>query len=243
MRLLLSILVILSTALSVHNSSYLDTSDPMVTQLPHPLRDTHYFASKSNSLNTVFLKRAWAWTSAALLFHIYTSPTCSYRARRVCQHLLATCCWLLVAQGIGGASLIDRFAIATGGQCTLHLPPPHIYILLPTLYCQQHIRVSISSHPHLFPTPLSFVVAADETWSSVPRIRKGHDISGHIFLLTLSVMVLFDQLNATIKRRWSLGHLLGTAGSAALVFIWLIAIWTTGVYFHLPSEKISGFCE
>ncbi|KAI0056967.1 hypothetical protein BV25DRAFT_1813107 [Artomyces pyxidatus] len=245
MLLLLVLFVILATALSVQYATYLDTSNALTTQQPHPLQNTHYFASKSTLLNTIFLKRAWAWTSAVSFAHLFTSPVCTYRARRIAQYMLATCCWLLVAQGIGGPSLIEHVAIATGGQCVLHLPPPHLYIILPNFYCRERIRVSFLSHSHLLPAPLTIIPAqaSDETWSSIPRIRNGHDISGHIFLLTLSIMVLFDHLTATARRKWTLAHMVGVMASAALLLTWLVAVGTTSLYFHSPLEKISGLCE
>lgn len=67
-------IVITGTSYSVRDNSYLDTSNPLLTHLPHPLSTSHYFANKSNFLNIHFIKKAWAWTSAVFLFSWITSP-------------------------------------------------------------------------------------------------------------------------------------------------------------------------
>ena len=70
----LSTIVLFGTAYSVVYSTYLDTSNPLLTHLPHPLHKTHYFASKKNLLNVLFIKKLWGWTSAAFLALYFTSP-------------------------------------------------------------------------------------------------------------------------------------------------------------------------
>ena len=43
--------------------------------VPHHLHHTHYFASKRNVLNTLFVKRAWAWTSALVALNTLLNPS------------------------------------------------------------------------------------------------------------------------------------------------------------------------
>jgi hypothetical protein len=71
----------------------------------------------------------------------------------------------------------------------------------------------------------------------IPRLRRGHDVSGHVFLLTLSVLFLADQLRQT--RSSAHRFTLGAAGT--LLSLWVFSLWVTSVYFHAPFEKISGF--
>lgn len=242
--LILSFLVVLiGTLHSVKNNTYLDTSNPLLTALPHPLHKTHYFASKSNPLNTVFIKRAWGWTSAVFILHIFTSPPRTHRARRTIQYLLATFTWLAFTTWFFGPALIDRFIVVSGGECVLHLPGPDgAYVPVDQEYCFTHARLSPSTHPDLFP-PTPNASALLEKWAGVPRLRRGHDVSGHVFLLTLSTLFLADQVRASFRARtaWSQAHLLGVVFSVSLIMLWLFANWTTSVYYHSPVEKASGF--
>ena len=77
----LSAIVVFGTAYSVLFGTYLDTSNPLLTHLPHPLSDTHYFASKKNFLNVYFIKKAWGWTSAVFLFSWFTTPRPRHQAQ------------------------------------------------------------------------------------------------------------------------------------------------------------------
>lgn len=59
---LLTVALTLGTAYSVLAHTYLDTSNPLIANLPHPAHNKSYFARKSNVFNQVFVKRAWGWT-------------------------------------------------------------------------------------------------------------------------------------------------------------------------------------
>ncbi|TFY83132.1 hypothetical protein EWM64_g886 [Hericium alpestre] len=234
--------VLHGTIHSITNHSYLDTSNPLLTALPHPLHETHYFASKLNPLNTVFLKRAWGWTSAAFLAHIITSPPETHRFRRTVQYIIATAAWLVFTSWFFGPALLERVIAASGGVCVLHLPSG-AYLPVPEQLCFDRTHISSASHPQLFPVPLLLV---PEIWKGgVPRLRRGHDVSGHVFLVTLSILFLTDQLRASFasKKPWSPAHRIAVFANGALLVLWLFAIWITSVYFHSPMEKISGFCE
>lgn len=159
-----------ATYLSIKNNSYLDTSNPLLTALPHPLHATHYFASKKNILNIFFIKKAWGWTTAAF-FTLYflstpksitpsSSGNNSWTFRRLLQYALATACWLFFSAWFFGPPVLDRLITASGGECVLHLPGPHgAYIPVPPQYCTDRIRISPATHPELFPSPL--ITAAD----------------------------------------------------------------------------------
>ncbi|KAI0057995.1 hypothetical protein BV25DRAFT_1830544 [Artomyces pyxidatus] len=229
---------------SIQNSTYLDTSNPLLTSLPHPLSGTHYFASKKNPLNTIFLKRAWGWTTAVFLPLLLTSPPHPPRLRRTAQYILATSTWILFTMWFFGPALLTRLTVASGGECVLHLPGAHgTYVPIPAEYCASRTPVTIASHPHLFPLPvLVDAVGAPEGWTIVPRLRRGHDVSGHVFLLTLSALFLADQLRQSFKApTWSRAHAYAASATSALVSLWLFSLWVTSVYFHSPLEKASGY--
>ena len=223
------------TYYSLQNSTYLDTSDPILTSQPHHLSTTHTFASKRSLLNVLFLKWSWAWTTLAFLLLLFTSSVKRQRTRqRLLQWAFASGAWFILTSWFFGPSLLARLTAASGGECGLHIGSA--FVPISQTYCSMRIPVSRATHPELFPA----VFEGSEALSSdtlIPKLRRGHDVSGHVFLLTLSVLFLADQLRQT---RTS-AHRYAIAASGALLSLWLFSLWITGVYFHAPSEKISGF--
>ncbi|KAI0311696.1 inositol phospholipid synthesis and fat-storage-inducing TM-domain-containing protein [Amylostereum chailletii] len=230
--------VLHGTQYSIRHETYLDTSNPLLTSA-HPLTATHYFASKHNPLNIIFLKRAWGWTTLAFLPVLLTAP--NRRIRRVFQYILATASWAAFTTWFFGPALIERVIFLTGGECVLHVPggDESQYLPVPEEYCFGHERISYDTHPHLFS---SIVPASLDIMPTMPRMRRGHDISGHIFLLTLSCLFLGDQIRQSLARRtWSAAHGWALGGAGAVLALWLFSLWVTSVYFHTPAEKVSGF--
>ena len=220
------------TYYSLQNSTYLDTSDPILTSQPHPLATTHILASKRSLLNVVFLKWSWAWTTAAFLPLLFTSSI--KRTRRLLQWAFASAAWFILTSWFFGPSLFTRLAAASGGECGLHIGKA--FVPIPQTYCSTSVPVARSTHPELFPV----VFEGPEAQSNdplIPQLRRGHDVSGHVFLLTLCVLFLADQLRQT---RTS-AHLYAIGTGGALLLLWVFSLWVTGVFFHAPSEKISGF--
>ncbi|CCM00270.1 uncharacterized protein FIBRA_02300 [Fibroporia radiculosa] len=242
---ILSAVVFFGTTYSVTNSTFLDTSNPLLTHLPHPLHATHYFASKANPLNVYFIKRVWGWTSLAFLAHFFTSPRAARTSERVYQYLAATAVWLAFASWFFGPSLIDRLVASTGGECVLNLPSGAI-VTLPNEYCFTKSSISISTHSSLFPASL---IIPEDSWKGRPRLRRGHDVSGHIFLLAMSILFLVDQLrfsfttlSATGRSQvWSRAHRWAVAVTAFVISLAMFASYTTSVYFHTPIEKFTGY--
>ncbi|KAF8633383.1 hypothetical protein AX17_004554 [Amanita inopinata Kibby_2008] len=244
-------IVVLGTAYSVLYDSYLDTSNPLLAQLPHPLGSTHYFASKQNPLNVYFIKKAWGWTSAAFFLSWFTSPSCVRTKERILQWILATATWLVFTGWFFGPPLFERVTVASGGQCLINLPTGE-HVDVPFSLCYSKSTVTPATHPELFASPAfaslsSHIDAIPSEWHVRPRLRNGHDISGHIFLLTMSILFLVDQLRASFYTRrdrnhgWPLLHYVATAANVVLIAIWLFASYTTSIYFHSPLEKITGF--
>ncbi|KAK7472736.1 hypothetical protein VKT23_000846 [Stygiomarasmius scandens] len=225
------------TAYSVLYGTYLDTSNPLIAHLAHPLHKTHYWARKSNFLNVYFIKKAWGWTSAAFWLTWATSSPSARTYPRLLQWLSATICWFIFTASFFGPAIIDRVVVASGGECFVALPSGDS-MSVPAEYCYTKSTVTPDSHPHLF-TP-SMILPAE--WTGKPRLRKGHDISGHIFLLTMSVLFLADQLRPSLRTRdWSALHKWAVVNTTALIGLWIFSAYTTSVYFHSPLEKVTGY--
>ncbi len=236
--------VVFGTLYSVANNTYLDTSNPLITSLPHHLHQTDYFASKKNPLNVYFTKKLWGWTTSAFLIHFLTSPRATRAPIRVVQYLLATAIWLAFTGWFFGPPVFDRLTASTGGECVLHLPSGAT-VPIPSEYCYTRTALSPETHPALFPASL---ILPDGQWTGNPRLRKGHDVSGHIFLLTLSTLFLVDQLRWSFTklpgfRPWPLAHNFAVAFASVVTCVSLFAIYTTSVYFHTPFEKLTGLGE
>ncbi|KAI0293366.1 Fat storage-inducing transmembrane protein, partial [Multifurca ochricompacta] len=224
------------TYYSIQNSTYLDTSNPLYISQPHPLAKTYALASKRSLLNVVFLKWSWAWTTAAFLPLLFTSPI--KRASRFLQWVFATSAWYILTSWFFGPSLLTRLTVASGGECGLHIGKA--FVTIPHTYCVTGVPVTRASHPELFPVGrFEGVDGVDAVAAGpfVPRLLRGHDVSGHVFLLTLSALFLADQFRQT---RFS-AHPFALRTSGALILLWIFSLWVTSVFFHSPSEKISGF--
>lgn len=226
------------TIYSVAYDTYLDTSNPLLANLPHPLSATTYWARKSNWLNVYFIKFAWGWTSAAFLLSWLTSPAANRTSSRVVKWVVETGCWMIFTSWFFGPALIDRVIVASGGECIITVPGSD-HITLPIEMCYTKSPISHLTHPTLFTD--SFVPPR-AGWTATPRLRKGHDVSGHIFLLTMSILFLVDQLRPSLRLRVrTLSHTVAVVANVALIGLWLFASYTTSLYFHSPAEKVSGF--
>jgi hypothetical protein len=236
-------ILLFGTLYSVAYDTYLDTSNPVLTQLPHHLHTTHYFANKANILNLYFIKRAWGWTSAAFLTLWLTSPPHKRTVHRVIKWGVETAVWLVFTSWFFGPALLERLTAASGGECTVTLQSGTVFTV-PYEYCFTRTAISRETHPSLFVGPFaeSSLWVPDDRLPVLPRLRKGHDVSGHVFLLTMSVLFLVDQIRGSLRARtWSPAHACAVAFNIVLVAIWLFAISTTSVYFHSPFEKFTGY--
>jgi len=248
---LLTFVLLLSTlaagiAYSVHHDTYLDTSDPLIAHLPHPSHNDSYFARKSNVLNQLFVKKAWGWTSLAFFLVYGTSSAHRRSLARIGTWFATTSLWGLFTLWFFGPSLFERLLHYSGGECVVAVPPtlrneaPHL-LHIPVEYCHTKSTVGIDTHPALF---TSMLMPPPETWRGRPRLYRGHDVSGHIFLLTLCIFFLADQIALSLKPRPAvISRIHATALNAALALlgIWWWMTLMTAVYFHTPMEKITGF--
>jgi hypothetical protein len=251
---LLGLCLTLGTAYSIFASTYLDTSDPLLAYLPHPAHDHSYFARKSNIFNQLFVKKAWGWTSAAFWIVFLTgsgdrrSMNTTTGAGRVWKWVIATLVWMGFTSWFFGPALLERLMAYSGGECVVAIPSPltgnaPTLVDVPLEYCHMKTTVTTDTHPHLFS---SFLVPPPTDFRGRPRLYRGHDVSGHIFLLTLCILFLTDQLSSALlpKPRFiSQLHALAINSTLGLLAIWWWMAIMTAVYFHTPQEKLSGFCE
>ncbi|KAI8992946.1 Fat storage-inducing transmembrane protein [Trametes punicea] len=231
--------VVVGTIYSVAYDTYLDTSNPLITSQPHHLHQTDYFASKTNPLNVYFTKKLWAWTTVSFLCHFFTSDRVFRTRKRVLQYLIATAVWLAFTSWFFGPPVFDRLTASTGGECTLHLPSGAV-VSVPSQYCHTRSTISTVQDAALFPASL---LLPEGEWTGVPRLRRGHDVSGHIFLLTLSTLFLVDQLKHSFSpdARWPPLHTWAVALGCAVTCTSVFATYTTSIYFHTPLEKFTGY--
>jgi len=232
-----TLVISFGTAYSILYGTYLDTSDPLLAHLGHPLAKTTYWARKSNVINVYFIKLAWGWTSTAFLLLWATSDISTRKLTRLVQWLAETACWMTFTTWFFGPAVMDRVVLASGGDCFVPLPSGEL-ITVPTDYCLTKSTITPITHPDIFSS--SFILP--EGWSGIPRLRKGHDVSGHIFLLTMSILFLADQLRLSLRSGSStLQHKVVIAANLILIGIWLFGTLTTSVYFHSPFEKVTGY--
>ncbi|KAF9565558.1 hypothetical protein CPC08DRAFT_704537 [Agrocybe pediades] len=249
----LSSVLLIGTIYSVSQNTYLDTSNPLLTHLPHKLSDTHYFASKKNPLNVYFIKKAWGWTTAVFLFSFFTSPPSIRTRDRVARYVTLTALWLLFTSWFFGPALIDRVTVYSGAECVYQTPSGAVRTA-PLELCYSKKHITPASHPALFGDlevdsagigqDSADLLALSEGWRVLPRLRRGHDISGHVFMLTMATMFLADELRASLsvpRRVWSSAHVWAVGVNVVMLGIWMFSVYTTSVYFHSPFEKFTGY--
>lgn len=145
----------------------------------------NYFAYKRNIVNIGFVKIGWIWTTLAFLGTILiqlqrSSPSSAIavRNRRVIHAVnrfaLATLSWIFTTQWAFGPPLSDRGFIATGGKCMQSDPTPSGPREM-TPHGITSIGIFSSSTCKL----------SGGTW------KGGHDVSGHVFMLSLTSALLF----------------------------------------------------
>jgi len=238
---IISCILLFGTTYSIIYNTYIDTSNPLLAHEPHPLGDVHYFANKSNFLNTYFIKRAWAWTSAAFFLLWFSSPPSTRTGRRMAKWVMETGVWLVFTSWFFGPALLERVILFSGGECVLSLPSGD-HISVPEEYCFSKSFLSPTSHPDLFTAFSLKSLSPPIDWHAIPRLRRGHDVSGHIFLLTMSALFLADQLRLVSRRGDpSMLHTVAIIANLILVGIWLFACYTTCLYYHTPLEKFTGY--
>ncbi|KAG8979712.1 hypothetical protein FRB93_009895 [Tulasnella sp. JGI-2019a] len=276
-------ILLCGTVYSIRNGTFLDTSNPLLASLPHPAYQHGFFANKKNILNQWFVKKSWGWTSLAFWAVWLTAPAGSSAkdGLAIGRWIGATLVWTLFVGWFFGPSLFDRIGDFSGRECVILLPPGisaaapgsptvsemlYSAIAVPAKFCLGRVAISPESHPALFAHPPESLEAAaahvpsmpelkESLKGFVPRFYHGHDVSGHTFLLTLSVLLLVDHLvrarrPAQANKASAAAHqtpptgllwLVSLVAGWALVGLWLVMLGATAVYYHTWQEKLSGF--
>jgi hypothetical protein len=160
-------------------SSRASTYNP-VTQSHYAATAPSYFATKKNIFNVYFVKQGWAWVTFSFLFFLFTHPSVgpigtitTKRIRGLLRYGIVTLWWIFVTQWFFGPPIIDRGFVLTGGQCEL-------------VDRANAGRVDMDSTRQFFTSVAC--KAARGQW------KGGHDISGHVFILVLGSMFLFEEV-------------------------------------------------
>ncbi|CAG8973283.1 hypothetical protein HYALB_00000046 [Hymenoscyphus albidus] len=149
------------------------------TQSHHAATAPSYFAKKSNVFNQFFVKIGWAWITLSYFLFLFTHPSTGppltfvitpKRIRGTLRYGIVTLWWIFVTQWFFGPAIIDRGFVATGGQCEL---------VRKEGADMDEVRRFVTS------------VACKSVGGSW---KGGHDISGHVFLLVLGSMFIFEEI-------------------------------------------------
>jgi len=164
-------------------STYLSAS-----QSHDPAFAPSYFAKKSNLFNQLFVKRGWFWITASyflfLFTHAATGPAGSAiltrkRLQGVLRWSIVTMCWVFVTQWFFGPAIIDRGFMMTGGACEV---------------------VEMMDVGKAEANPAKIFLSGIACKANGGKWSGGHDISGHVFLLVLGSMFLFEEVLFVVLR-------------------------------------------
>lgn len=198
----------------------------------------NYYTSRGNLINTWFVKKGWFWTTLAYVAVLMKSP--KFERRSLYRFGLITLFWFLFTQWLNGMPLMDRIFVWTGGECRLETP-----VTLP-IQVNNLFEKSLENNYHV-----SKVISSLECRKAKGIWEGGHDPSGHVFLMTLSICVLVTELLSLydfqqIKQEF---HNITKDKSISknpsvllisIVCISLMMLYMTGIKYHSILEKLSG---
>jgi hypothetical protein len=186
---------------------------------PSPASSESYFSQKKNIFNILFVKYAWFWTTVAFLGHVSRLRHSSL-SKAALRWGIATFWWIAVTQWFFGPPIMDRAFMWSGGACE-------------TLDRVNSQETDLGmGKGKLLLTSVACKMAGGK-WSG------GHDLSGHVFLLTHASLFLWSEVLPALKvGRWQ-GKENGVV--LAVVAIWWWMLLMTGIYFHTWKEKVQMF--
>lgn len=199
-----------------------------IFSLGHP---ETYFSHSSNLFNKLFVKFGWFWSSLVFAIHLVQLPD-TQRVKAAGRWMMATLCWVLVTQWCFGAPLTDKTMIWTGGVCEVAQTLVHHVSDLDGLG-----SMDLGSRGMTGVQAVSGIVSDAACKRVQGRWRGGHDLSGHVFMLTHASLSLITEsvlvpssLAAAVDRRPVL----------VLVGGWWWMLLMTAAYFHTWREKVTG---
>lgn len=184
---------------------------------------TSYFAHSHNIFNLLFVKNGWLWTTIVFWCHIYRLPVSNNRIRQaVIRWLISTLIWMLVTQWAFGAPLTDRTMIWTGGVCALAKKGTETNADIGTATQRLAIMTNKACRE------------ARGHWEG------GHDLSGHVFILTHSSLFLWYEILPLLLKQSSMLNQNATKAAITLIAGWWWMLLMTAAYFHTWKEKLTG---
>ncbi|WFD24675.1 ATP adenylyltransferase [Malassezia equina] len=174
------------------------------------------WADRRNWMNHFFVKRAWFWNSLSIGLIAATLKRTGggvqgemgkvpvparvrswhdvMASKLFVRWLIATIGWYLVARWSFGASLLERMQVASGGQCLVNA------LQVDPMLCRSRVPLSLETHPHivsqLHPALLERHPTLQAGW------HGGVNVSGHTFILVLSLLVLGEMLVPYVPVSW-----------------------------------------
>ncbi|KAH3663365.1 hypothetical protein OGAPHI_005355 [Ogataea philodendri] len=222
---------------------------------------SNYFTSKRNIFNVLFVKKGWLWTSVVYFLLLARVPATSRYAnasslqQSLKQYVCATAWWIFYSQWFFGLPIMDKVFILTGGQCSGISPAAAIDT--------SKFKVMSSNLDELLYSSSSITSAKCRAIKG--RWHGGHDPSGHVFILSLSSMLLilecarfyslqdlqtewarFKQSTARFWETRSLQTATPLLKDYPLVYIalllvlWFWMLFVTSMHFHSFVEKLAG---
>jgi len=126
------------------------------------------------------VKQGWAWVTFSYFFFLFTHPSTGpslavtpKRIKGALRWGIVTIWWIFVTQWFFGPAIIDRGFLLTGGQCEL-------------------VEQADAGHVEMDNARQFFTGVACKAVGG--KWKGGHDISGHVFLLVLGSMFLFEEV-------------------------------------------------
>lgn len=222
----------------------------------------NYYNDKNNLFNQWFVKKGWAWTTAAVVtFYalvvarnshslIKTGRRAGTLQKAAVKYAIMTFWWVLFTQWCFGLPIMDKVFVWTGGKCASIGADRYALFAAKSLLKEVgglYESNSITSYT---------CRRLGGTWTG------GHDPSGHVFLLTHSSLYLFFEALpfwvSWAQLRTNTQSLVGTLRSGryaavgayfldsphvvvmALMALWSFMLFVTNMYFHLIAEKFVG---
>lgn len=178
-------------------------------------REPNYFRQKHNLFNVYFVKYAWFWTTFAAGANILRYNN-SQRAKAALRYALATLYWVLVTQWFFGPPLMDRAFVWTGGACV--------------------VSSEVGAMEGGAKGAAGRIMASATCRLARGRWEGGHDLSGHVFLLTHACLYLISEAWPVVSKQGYSGWT--TKGLVGLCVLWWWMFLMTCLYFHTWTEKV-----
>ncbi|ORY82039.1 Fat storage-inducing transmembrane protein [Protomyces lactucae-debilis] len=184
---------------------------------------TSYFATKGNLFNILFVKNGWLWTSLVFFLHLNRLPgSIMNQKAALLRWMTATLLWILVTQWAFGAPLTDRTMIWSGGVCEL-------------------AKKGVETDVEIGEQAEALAAVTNAACKKIQgRWRGGHDLSGHVFILTHASLFLWYELLPLLLAQSSLLTDNASKASFALLGGWWWMLLMTAAYFHTWKEKMTG---